>query len=53
MASEGALDYDEDGDIDNSDDFSALSVFSSVVSAGLSTSQFTLLDTKVAVHTCS
>ena len=50
MTSGRALDYDEDGDMDNGDASSALSALSSVVSAGLFTSQFTLL---VIVHTCS
>ena len=53
MASGGALDYDEDGDMDGDDTSSALSVPSSVISAGLFTSQLTLLDTIVVVHTCS
>ena len=50
-ASEGALDYNEDGDMDDGDASSALSALSSVVSAGLFTSQFTLLNTIVVVHT--
>ena len=52
MASIGALDYDEDGEMDDGEASSALCALS-VFSAGLFTSQFTLLDTIVVVHTCS
>ena len=51
MASRGALDYDEDSDMDDGYASSALSAPSSVVSAGLFLSQFTLLDTIVVVNT--
>ena len=58
MASQGAPDYDKDGDMDDggaSSAFSAPSALSapSVVFAGLFTSQFTLLDTIIVVNTCS
>ena len=49
MASEGALDYNEDGDMDDGD---ASSVLSALWSLLVFTSQFTLLDTIVVVHTC-
>ena len=49
MASGGALDYDEDGDMDNGD-ASVVAVPSSLVSAGLF---ITFLDTIVIVNTCS
>ena len=52
MASEGALDYNEDGDMDDGDVCSALSPLSSVVFASHFTSQFTLLGT-IVVHTYS
>ena len=56
MASGGALDYDEDGDMDDGDTSCALSAPSvvsapsSVVAAGLF---ITFLDTVIVVNTCS
>ena len=50
MAGEGALDYNEDGDMDDGD---ASSVLSALWSLLVFTSQFTLLDTIVVIHVSS